>query len=110
MKTALNYWRSHPPRGNYVLVSNYPDGAAFYTHHACKSSPRKYSGPYGTEEFQVSQYANQLFSSGMDVYLIWIEPSAYSSMYSVAESAPIAQVDPLFVSQDGGVYHLSPNK
>ncbi len=61
---TMQYWLSHQPQGRYLLFSNYPDGVAFYTGHSCNRSPVKYSGPYGKEEFPVSQYASGLFSSG----------------------------------------------
>ncbi len=106
--SALNYLLSHPPQGNYVLFSNYPDAAAFYTHQPCKSSPRKYSGPYGKKEFPVSQYKDELFPSKAEAYLLWIEPNLYSYMYRVDDLASIARIEPLFVSRDGGVYLLTP--
>ena len=105
---AINYWLSHRPRGKYLLFSNYSDGVAFYTGHACFASPRQYSGPYGKEEFPVSGYASELFSSGQDVYIIWIEPNEYSYFYKVEDLSSIAQIEPLFVSKDGGVYRLKP--
>ena len=106
--TVLEYWLSHPPKGNYLLFSNYSDGVAFYTQHPCYGSPRRYSGPYGKVEFPVSQYASQLFSSGQEVFLIWIEPNEYSYFYEVEDLSSIAQIEPLFVSGDGGVYRLKP--
>ena len=42
------------------------------------------------------------------VYIIWIEPNNYSYFYKVEELSSIAQVDPLFVGGDGGVYRLNP--
>jgi hypothetical protein len=105
---ALNYWLSHQPRGKYLLLSNYSDGVAFYTQHACFGSPRQYSGPYGKEEYPVSGYASELFSSGLDVYIIWIEPNEYSYFYKVEDLSSIALIEPLFVSGDGGVYRLKP--
>jgi hypothetical protein len=106
--TVLEYWLIHPPKGNYLLFSNYPDGVAFYTRHSCYDSPRRYSGPYGKVEFPVSQYASQLFSSGQVVYLIWIEPNEYSYFYKVEDLSSIAQIEPLFVSREGGIYRLMP--
>jgi hypothetical protein len=108
--SALGYWLEHQPKGGYLLFSNYPDGIAFYTWHPTQASPRRFSGPYGKEEFPVAQYASQLFSPGLDVYLLWIEPNAYSYYYGVEDLTPIAQVQPLFLSGDGGVYRLRPNQ
>lgn len=105
---ALQYWLEHQPSGDYLLFSNYPDGIAFYTWHPCASSPRRYSGPYGKEEIPVAQYADQLFSSGLDVYIIWIEPNDHSYFYKVEELSSIAQIEPLFVSKDGSIYRLKP--
>jgi hypothetical protein len=107
---VMEYWLKHQPEGGYLLLSNYPDGVAFYTSHDCYAAPRRFSGPYGKEEFPVAQYAPQLFSSGLDVYLLWIEPNAYPYYYGVHDLAPIAQIQPLFLSQDGGVYRLRPSQ
>ncbi len=108
--SVMKYWLEHQPAGDYLLLSNDPDGIAFYTWHACYASPRRFSGPYGKEEFPVAQYAPELFSSGLDVYLLWIEPNAYSYYYAIADLSPIAQIQPLFVSQDGGAYRLRPGR
>jgi len=97
------------PQGNYLLFSNYPDGVAFYTWHTCYNGPAEYSGPYGKIKFPVTDYSSELFSSGLDVYLIWIEPNTYSYYYKAEELSPIAQVKPIFVDQkDGGIYLLTP--
>ena len=105
---TMEYWLNHQPKGQYLLFSNYPDGVAFYTGHSCNRSPVKYSGPYDKEEFPVGQYASELFSSGEDVYIIWIKPNDYSYFYEVDELSSIAQIEPLFISKDGGVYRLKP--
>lgn len=107
--SVMDYWSQHQPQGKYLLFSNYPDGIAFYTWHDCYASPRRFSGPYGKEEFPVAQYAPELFSSGLDVYILWIEPNVYSYYYRINDLAPIAQIQPLFISRDGGVYRLRPN-
>ncbi|MCL5611634.1 MAG: hypothetical protein M1485_03635 [Chloroflexi bacterium] len=106
--SVMKYWLKHQPSGNYLLFSNYSDGIAFYTWHSCYGSPRKFSGPYGKEEFPVTQYTSELFASGQDVYIIWIEPNAYSYYYPVEELSPIANIKPIFTSKDGGIYNLKP--
>ena len=106
--STMEYWLSHQPIGQYLLFSNYPDGVAFYTRHSCYRSPVKYSGPYGKEEYPVSQFTSELFSSGQPVYIIWIKPNDSSYFYDVEELSAIAHIDPLFVSGDGGVYRLTP--
>ena len=105
---TIEYWLNHRPTGQYWLFSNYPDGIAFYSGHSCNRSPIKNSGPYGTQEFPVSQYASELFSSGQDVYIIWIEPNDHSYFYEVDELSSIAQIEPLFSGPDGAVYRLKP--
>ncbi len=105
---AVKYWQSHPPQGQYLLFSNQTDGVAFITGHPVTSSPRRTSGPYGTEQFAVSQYRSELFSSRLDVYILWIEPNPHSYMYNVDELAPIAQIEVLFRDADGAVYRLRP--
>ena len=106
--SVMNYWLAHPPQGNYLLFSNYPDGIAFYTWHSADNSPARYSGPYSKQEFPVTSYSSELFSSGLAVYLIWIEPNIYSYYYKAEDLSPIAQVKPIFVNQDGGIYLLTP--
>lgn len=106
--SVMKYWLKHQPLGDYLLFSNYSDGIAFYTWHNCYGSPRKFSGPYGKEEFPVAQYASELFASGQDVYIIWIEPNAYSYYYPVEELTSIANIQPIFTSKDGGIYSLKP--
>jgi len=108
--SVMNYWLAHEPQGNYLLFSNYPDGVAFYTWHSAYNSPARYSGPYGKQEFPVTSYSSELFSSGLAVYLIWIEPNIYSYYYKAEDLSPIAQVQPLFVNQDGGIYLLAPKE
>lgn len=105
---TMEYWLRHEPQGKYLLFSNEPDGVAFYSRHFCYRSPVEFSGPYGREEFPVGQYASELFSSGQAVYIIWIEPNDYSYFYKVEDLNAIAQIEPLFVGDDGGVYRLQP--
>jgi hypothetical protein len=106
--SVMNYWLAHEPQGNYLLFSNYPDGIAFYTWHTCYNGPAEYSGPYGKIKFPATSYSSELFSSGLAVYLIWIEPNIYSYYYKAEDLSSIAQVKPIFVNQDGGIYLLTP--
>jgi hypothetical protein len=103
---AMQYWLSHVPRDPYSLLSNQPDGVAFLAQHAASASPRKTSGPYGTEDYALSSYAADLFPPGVDVYMVWIEPNPCTYCYSVDELRAIAQVEPLEMSDRGGVYRL----
>ncbi len=105
---AMEYWLSHVPSDPYSLITNQPDGVAFNAQHAALASPRKTSGPYGTEEFPLSSYRDDLFRSGAGTYLIWIEPNPCTYCYSVDELKEIAEVQPLFVDAAGGVYRLLP--
>jgi len=105
---AIEYWRANPPQGGYQLLSNEPDGVAFLTGRATLSSPRSTSGPYSTDRYALNSYPPELFATGKQVYLIWIEPSPATYFYKVEEIATIAKVEPLFVSEDGGVYRLTP--
>ncbi len=107
--SIMNYWLAHEPQGDYILFSNYCDGISFYTWHSCHYSPGKFSGPYGKEEFPVTHYASELFASGQDVYIIWIEPNIYTYYYPVEELTPIANIQTIFTSKDGGIYSLKPN-
>ncbi len=106
---VMEYWLKHQPQGDYLLFSNYSDGIAFYTWHSCFSAPRKYAGPYATKEIPAAQYTSELFASGRDVYIIWIEPNVYSYYYPVEELISIANIKPIFTSKDGGIYSLKPN-
>ena len=76
--------------------------------HDVYSSPREYSGPYGKEVIPLDQYKQQLFSSGKDVYLIWIEPNMYDFLYPVEQLSSIADVRVIFESEEGGIYQLFP--
>jgi len=105
---ALQYWMRHVPSGEYRLLSNYPDGIAFYTWHNVYSSPRRYSGPYGRTPFPLETYKPLLFARGLDVYLIWIEPNEHGFLYAPEDLNAIARIEVLFESQDGGVYRLFP--
>ncbi len=105
---ALQYWMNHVPAGEYLLLSNYPDGLAFYTLHNVYSSPRRFSGPYGKVPFPLETYRASLFASGLEVYLIWVEPNEYGFLYTPEDLKAIARVEPLFQSRDGGVYRLFP--
>ena len=107
--SVMNYWLAHPPQGDYLLFSNYPDGVAFHTWHACSNSPAEYPGPYGKVQIPLTDYSQELFSSGREVYLVWIEPNAYSYYYKPGDFSLIAEVKPLFADpKDGGVYLLTP--
>ncbi len=105
---ALRYWQRHSPGGSYILLSNEPDGVAFYTQHSCSASPRRLSGPYGQVEFPVESYAASLFASGRPVYLLRIEPDDRSYYYKPEDLASIATVEQLYAGPGGAVYRLSP--
>jgi hypothetical protein len=106
--SAMNYWLTHQPPEGYLLFSNAPDGIAFYTWHPCLASPRQYDGPYSQVEIPQARYVPELFSSGRDVYLVWIEPGADTYYYRIEELTSIANIQTLYVGRDGGVYRLRP--
>jgi hypothetical protein len=105
---AMNYWVTHAPAGEYTLISNQPDGVAFFTGRRTEASPRRTSGPYGTEVYPLESYTAELFESSRPVYLVWIDPKACAYCYSVDELRSIATVEPLMEAADGGVYRLTP--
>jgi hypothetical protein len=105
---ALQYWRAHTPAANFLVFSNEPDGVALLTRHAVAPAPRRTSGPYGTTVMGVEDFIPQLFDSGMDVYLIWIEPSSYEYYYAPEKLAEIAEVESVFTSEEGKIYRLRP--
>jgi hypothetical protein len=106
--SVMEYWLQHQPEGRYLSFSNAPDGVAFYTWRPCLISPRQYAGPYSQEEIPLSSYVSELFSSGQDVYLIWIEPGEDTYYYRIEELTSIAYVQTLFIGRDGGLYRLRP--
>ena len=105
---AMQFWRSHKPAGSYLVFSNEPDGIAFHSQHAAQPAPRRRSGPYASEDLPLSRYETELFGSGEDAYLVWIEPNPYDHYYGPEELAPIAVLEPLFNSDTGSVYELQP--
>lgn len=104
---TIAYWREHVPAGPYRLTSNEPDAVAFFTGQTVFSSPRSTSGPYGTESYALSSYAPELPGATGNLYLIWIEPSPAAYFYTVDQLAAVVNVNPLFESEDGGVYELT---
>jgi hypothetical protein len=104
---AMEYWLANTPAGNYKLISNQPDGVALFTEHQTEASPRKTSGPYGTQEYPLSSYTAELFKSSRPVYLVWIDSEACTYCYGVDELRAIAIVEPLLKAPDGGVYRLT---
>jgi hypothetical protein len=105
---AMKYWLANTPTGKYRLISNEPDGVALFTGHRTDASPRKTSGPYGTQEYPLQSYTAKLFETAEPVYLVWIDPKACEYCYSVDELRLIATVEPLLEATDGGVYRLTP--
>jgi hypothetical protein len=103
---AIQFWADHTPSNPYLLFTNEPDGVALNTQHPAFPAPRRMSGPYGTEEIPISSYHSELFGSGRDIYLIWIQPSPYEHYYEPAELEAIASVEPLLISPEGSVYRL----
>jgi hypothetical protein len=106
--SALAFWRLHRPAGAYLLLSNQPDGVAFYAQRSCDASPRRRSGPYGQVEYPVESYAPALFASGQAVYLLWIEPNSQDYFYRPSDLQSIADLEELYSGPDGAVYRLSP--
>jgi len=105
---AMQYWLANRPTGSYRVISNEPDGVAFITEHRAEASPRRTSGPYGTEVYPLNSYVTDLFGSPEPLYLIWIDPKACAYCYSVDDLRSIATVETLVEGSDGGVYHLLP--
>ncbi len=108
--SALRYWQDNPPRGQYLIFSNYPAGVVFYTWHEVLPSPRRTPNLDLGMVFPLDSYLDVLFQDGLETYLVWIEPNAYTHVYSVDELRPIADVRVLYEGKDGGVYQLLPRK
>jgi hypothetical protein len=105
---AIQYWADHIPRGEFLLFSNEPDGVAFHTRYAVQPAPRRISGPYGTDVMPLADFKDELFGSGADAYLIWIEPSSYDYYYAPQKLEEIAVMESLLSNELGSVYRLSP--
>jgi hypothetical protein len=103
--TILEYWQTHPPTGEYVLLSNLPAGVAFHTWHETLPSPRK-RAIYGTEIIPLETYRTQIFADHKPRYLIWIEPNPYEHVYLPGELSPLALVETIVENEDGGIYRL----
>lgn len=108
---AIEYWKSHPPVGEYLAFSNYPAGVALHTWHAALSSPRRTAHPNAGEAvIPLDTYLPSLFVPGMDSYIVWMEPNEYTHVYSVADLQEIAKIETLYEGADGGVYRILPLK
>jgi hypothetical protein len=105
---VMRYWLANPPTGNYRLLSNYPDGVAFYTWRPVSASPVRHAGPYAQAVIPLTEYRSELFSPGQDIYVIWIEPNIHPYYYGPQDLTAIANIEALFESPDGGVYRLTP--
>ncbi|MBV6396594.1 MAG: hypothetical protein HFACDABA_02194 [Anaerolineales bacterium] len=103
--SALRYWKEHPPQGDFIVYANSPAGVAFHTWEDILASPRKFAGPFS--DVQLPMPAD-LIPPGAQAYLIWIEPDAYSHLYTRAEINRAFQLIPLYEGADGGVYRLAP--
>lgn len=104
---VIQYWRENPPEDDFRLFSNYPEIVAFFTERQTFASPRK-SGVYDKTIIPLENYKNLLFSSGQDVYLLWIEPHDYEHVYLPDELSPLAQIEVILENEDGGLYLLKP--
>ncbi|MBL8050505.1 MAG: hypothetical protein JNM46_04730 [Anaerolineales bacterium] len=107
--SVIQYWRKNPPEGSFKLFSNYPEIIAFFTEQQTYASPRK-SGVYDKTIIPLESYTGNLFSSGQDVYLLWVEPHSYVHVYLPHELEPIAKIKIIFENEDGGLYLLHPIK
>jgi hypothetical protein len=106
--TIIRYWQNHQPASEFVTFSNYPAGVAFHTWLPCLPSPRKYASLYHTQVIPLEQYKPELFSSDLDVYLVWIEPNTYEHVYRPQELKPIAKLITIIENEEGGIYRLVP--
>jgi hypothetical protein len=106
--TIIRYWQNHQPASEFVTFSNYPAGVAFHTWQPCLPSPRKYASLYHTQVIPLEQYEPELFSSDLDVYLVWIEPNTYEHVYHPQELKPIAKLITIIENEEGEIYRLVP--
>ncbi len=107
---TLQYWQNNPRQGQYLVFSNYPAGVAFYTWHEVLSSPRRTPNPDLDTVYPLESYVDTLFRDGLVTYLVWIEPNAYTHVYSVDDLRQVADIKVLYEGEDGGVYQLLPKK
>ena len=56
----------------------------------------------------MAEYTTELFSAGLDVYLLAFEPNAHDYFYNPEDLRPIAKIKVLFAGNDGSVYRLRP--
>ena len=102
--SVLRYWEENTPQADFIVYANSPAGVAFHTWENVLGSPRKFAGPFSDALMPIPA---DLIPPGMEVYLIWIEPSEYSHLYTRDELGESFQLTPLYESADGGVYRLS---
>lgn len=105
---AVRYWRQYPTHEDYILLSNEPDGVAFHTMHATRPAPRRSSGPYGETALPLEGYESELFGSGQDVFLIWIEPSSYEHYFPPEDLRTTMDVVTIFEGEGGSIFELRP--
>jgi hypothetical protein len=105
---SIVYWRQHPPDQEHLVFSNEPDGVAFHTMHATQPAPRRTSGPYGDTLLPLERYASELFGPGLDVFLIWIQPSLSAHYYTPEDLKTAMEVVTVFESDGGSILELRP--
>jgi hypothetical protein len=103
---AIRYWQQHQPDQAHLVFSNEPDGVAFHTMHATRPAPRRTTGPYGDAVLPLEGYETELFGSGQDVFLIWIEPSSYEHYFRPEDLKTAMDVVTVFESEVGGIFEL----
>ena len=108
--SIIRYWKDHRPASEFVTFSNYPAGVAFHTWQPCLPSPRKYASLYHTQVLPLERYGPELFSSDLDVYLVWIEPNTYEHVYRPEELKSIAKLITIIENEEGGIYRLVPKR
>jgi hypothetical protein len=105
---AIRYWQQHQPDQGHLALSNEPDGVAFHTMHATRPAPRQISGPYADTLLPLESYAQELFGPGLDVFLIWIEPSSSAHYYTPEDMTTAMEVVTVFETDGGSIFELRP--
>ena len=100
-KDIIQYLHDNPFKSEDVLYSNIAGGVAFHTWHTVFRSPRNAAAIDPEKEYSLEMFRGIFNHPGKDLYLIWIEPSSYSHVFTPKIFRTILSLERLVVFKDG---------